>query len=104
MLSLLAYFFGAVFAVNAVPHFVAGVQGRLFPSPFAKPPGVGMSRPMVNVAWGSTNAVIAWALLAPTGFDPGRLIDAVTFMIGAVLMALFLAWHFGRVMAERDPG
>jgi len=34
-----AYFFAGAFLVNAVPHFVNGVSGRSFPTPFASPPG-----------------------------------------------------------------
>ena len=30
-----AYFFGGAFLVNAIPHFVIGVSGRSFPTPFA---------------------------------------------------------------------
>ena len=48
-----AYFFGGAFLVNAVPHFVNGVSGRSFPTPFASPPGKGLSSPMVNVLWGT---------------------------------------------------
>jgi hypothetical protein len=33
----LALFFGGAFFVNAMPHFVSAVQGRKFPTPFAKP-------------------------------------------------------------------
>jgi hypothetical protein len=40
-----AYFFGGAFLVNAVPHFVNGVSGRIFPTPFASPPGKGQSSP-----------------------------------------------------------
>jgi hypothetical protein len=36
-LWLVSYFFGGVFAANAVPHFVAGTMGHPFQSPFAKP-------------------------------------------------------------------
>ncbi len=35
----ISYFFGGVFLANAVPHFVSGIMGRPFQSPFAKPPG-----------------------------------------------------------------
>src|ERR671936_355894 len=51
-----ARFFAGAFLANAVPHFVAGVQGRRFPSPFASPPGRGESSPVVNVVWGAANA------------------------------------------------
>jgi hypothetical protein len=36
-LHLVSYFFGGAFIANAVPHAVAGVMGRPFQSPFAKP-------------------------------------------------------------------
>ena len=37
----IAYFFGGAFLANAIPHFVNGVSGRPFQSPFASPPGEG---------------------------------------------------------------
>lgn len=49
---LIAYFFGGLFAANAVPHFVAGTMGRPFQTPFAKPPGKGLSSSTVNVVCG----------------------------------------------------
>lgn len=42
-LGLLAYFFGGAFLANAVPHFVSGVMGMPFQSPFATPRGEGLS-------------------------------------------------------------
>jgi hypothetical protein len=36
--DVVANFFGGASLANFVPHFVAGVSGRPFPSPFAKPP------------------------------------------------------------------
>ena len=38
-----SYLFGGAFLANAVPHFVSGMMGRPFQSPFAKPPGKGLS-------------------------------------------------------------
>jgi hypothetical protein len=42
-LWLVSYFFGGIFLTNAIPHFVSGMMGRSFQSPFAKPPGQGLS-------------------------------------------------------------
>jgi len=50
--AYLAYFFGGAFLVNDIPHFTSGVCGRLFPRPFACPPGRGEPPPLVNVLWG----------------------------------------------------
>ena len=62
-----AYFFGGVFLANFVPHFVAGVSGRSFPSPLAKPPFRGLSSPAVNVLWGLFNLAVAYVLLVVVG-------------------------------------
>ena len=70
-LWLVSYFFGGVFLANAVPHFVAGVMGHPFQSPFAKPPGKGLSSSTVNVVWGFFNAVVGYLLIAHVGvFHP----------------------------------
>ena len=58
----IAYQFGGAFLANAVPHFVNGMMGRPFQSPFAKPPGNGLSSSTVNVLWGFANFVIAYLL------------------------------------------
>ena len=63
MAEYAAYAFGGVFLANAVPHVVAGMQGRPFQSPFAKPPGKGYSSSITNVVWGWFNAAVGWALL-----------------------------------------
>lgn len=82
---------------NGIPHTVAGLQGRPFPTPFAKPPGVGSSSPLVNFAWGSANLVLGlvlgsrrMALAAPV---PGVLASAAGF----VATGTYLSWHFGKV-------
>jgi hypothetical protein len=38
----IAYFFGAAYLVNAIPHFVSGITGHPFQSPFATPSGEGL--------------------------------------------------------------
>jgi hypothetical protein len=49
----ISYFFGGIFLANALPHLGNGISGHAFQSPFASPPGVGLSSSVVNVAWGS---------------------------------------------------
>ena len=55
-IDYVAYLFGGAFLTNAVPHFVSGMMGRPFQSPFAKPPGEGLSSSTVNVLWGSISS------------------------------------------------
>jgi hypothetical protein len=91
-----AYFFAGAFLVNAVPHFVTGVTGRRFPSPFASPPGKGESSPVVNVLWGALNLVIAYLLLTRVGVFHIREIPSVAAAAaGGLVMSLQLATWFG---------
>jgi hypothetical protein len=62
-----AFFFGGAFLANFVPHFVAGVSGHSFYSPFAKPPFRGLSPPAVNVLYGLFNLAVAYTLLVVVG-------------------------------------
>ena len=91
-----AYFFGGAFLVNAIPHFVSGVTGHPFPSPFASPPGQGESSAMVNVLWGTLNFVIAYLLIGRVGtFQLRRTRDALIVGVGGLLMAMMLSRAFG---------
>ena len=51
--AYLAHFFAGAFLANGVPHFVQGICGSKFQTPFGKPPGVGKSLAIVNVLWGT---------------------------------------------------
>jgi hypothetical protein len=100
-----SYFFGGVFFANAGPHLVAGMSGRAFQSPFAKPPGQGLSSATVNVLWGAFNTVIAYALLCRVGdFDARNTGDALAFGVGALLTTLMHARLFGRFHGGDLPG
>ena len=94
----LAYFFGGAFLANTVPHFTNGISGRSFPTPFASPPGQGMSPPMVNVLWGVFNLVIGYLLVCRVGkFDIRRTSDALLVGAGILLMAVMLSRAFGAI-------
>ncbi len=93
----LSYLFGGAFLANGVPHFVAGVMGRSFQSPFAKPPGEGLSSSTVNVGWGFLNFVVAYLLIAHVGtFDIRAVDQAGAAGLGVLLMGLLSARLFGR--------
>jgi hypothetical protein len=94
---IVAYFFGGFFLCNALPHFLSGVMGRSFQSPFAKPPGKGLSSACVNVLWGSINLIIAYGLIFRIGeFDPRAWSDIVPAGAGFIGMGLLAAKLFGR--------
>jgi hypothetical protein len=100
----LTHFFAGAFFANGVPHFVQGICGNKFQTPFASPPGIGESSAVVNVLWGFFNFVVGAILLryffvaAPRPI--GLLIAAALGMLG---MALWLASHFGKVRNSRAP-
>jgi hypothetical protein len=92
-----AYFFGGAFLTNAVPHFVSGVSGHPFQSPFASPPGQGLSSSMVNVLWGLFNAVVGYLLVCRVGnFELRRTRHVLVFGLGVLSKAVMLARSFGR--------
>ncbi len=96
--AYIAYLFGGAFLANSIPHFVNGISGRKFPTPFAHPPGKGLSSPLLNVLWGFSNFAAGFLLLTAVGmFKLGITIDTFVTMLGALLMSIRLALHFGSV-------
>ncbi len=92
-----SYFLGGAFLTNAIPHFVSGTMGRSFQSPFAKPPGQGLSSSTVNVLWGAFNIAAGYALIVRVGlFDLRSTADILALGSGSIVMALISARSFGR--------
>lgn len=99
-----SYFFGGAFAANAVPHFVAGIMGQPFQSPFAKPHGQGLSSSTVNVLWGYSNAIIGYMLVLRVGhFNVRSTSDVLVLAAGVLLIGLFSARHFGQFHGGNTP-
>ncbi len=95
-LHLLSYFFGGAFLSNAIPHVVRGVTGMPFQTPFASPPGRGLSTSTLNVLWGFLNLVVFYLLVCRVGdFGLRHTIDVLALGLGMLAMALFAARHFG---------
>ena len=94
----LAYFAAGLFLANGVPHFVSGISGKRFQSPFASPRGVGESSPLVNVIWGMVSLAIGYVLIFGVGeFAFGFTLEVLMVGLGAVVAAVGLASYFGRV-------
>lgn len=101
---LASYFFGGVFLANAVPHLVSGMMGRPFQSPFAKPPGQGLSSSTVNALWGFFNLVVGYLLVCRVGdFQLRDVSDVTALGLGVLLLAVFSARHFGRFNGGNAP-
>jgi hypothetical protein len=94
----LAYFFGGAFLANTLPHLGNGVSGNAFPTPFASPPGVGLSSPLVNVLWGLLNLVVAYLLVCRVGsFDLRKTQHVLVLGAGILVISLMSAVAFGRL-------
>ena len=91
-------FLAGMFLANFVPHFVNGVSGNGFPTPFAKPPGKGLSSPTVNVWWALFNVVAGYLLLKAGKVSTDDNLSMAIFFVGAALISLFSA----KVFASKD--
>jgi hypothetical protein len=92
-----AYFFGGAFLANTLPHLGNGVSGHPFQSPFASPPGEGLSSATSNVLWGLFNLALAYLLLLRVGhFDLRKTRHALILGLGILVMSVMLARSFGR--------
>ena len=93
----LAYFFGGAFLANALPHLGNGISGRAFQSPFATPPGVGLSSSTVNVLWGLFNLAVGYLLVCRVGnFELRKTQHVLCLGAGILIFSLLLAHTFGR--------
>jgi hypothetical protein len=93
-----SYFFAGAFLTNAIPQLVSGLMGRPFQSPFASPPGKGLSSSTVNFLWGFFNAAVGYGLIAGVGtFDPRSAPHVVAVASGSLLIGFICARMFGRL-------
>jgi hypothetical protein len=101
----ISYFFGGAFLTNALPHLISGLMGRSFQSPFAKPPGEGLSSSTVNVLWGFFNLAVGYVLVVRVGsFELHSTDDVVALGLGALAIGVMTARVFGRFHGGNSPG
>ncbi|HMG83342.1 MAG TPA: hypothetical protein VK559_09945 [Ferruginibacter sp.] len=87
-------FWAGAFLANFVPHFINGVSGNGFPTPFAKPPGKGLSSPMVNVLWALLNLIIGVLLFKVGRVSIHNYLSLIIFFIGFTLLSILMAKNF----------
>ena len=90
----IAAFFAGVFLANTVPHYVNGISGNPFPSPFADPPGVGNSSPLINVLWGAFNLLIGYSLLRYSKLSVNNKTALWVLFLGIICMGVLLSTTF----------
>ena len=90
----IAAFFAGAFLTNFVPHFIHGVSGDMFPTPFSNPPGKGLSSATVNVLWACLNLLIGYLLLRVSKISRSNKLSLIVLFLGIVLMAVQLSIVF----------
>lgn len=90
----IACFFSGIFLANFVPHFVHGISGDRFPTPFAHPPGKGLSSPTVNVLWALLNLAVGYILFRVGKMSSGNSLALVIFFAGIALISTFSSVRF----------
>jgi hypothetical protein len=94
------FFAGALFC-NCIPHLSAGLQGAPFPTPFAKPRGIGNSSPFLNFLWGAINVFAGLIILSRHPIVLGPNFECLAMAAGVLLLGTYLSRHFGKVRGER---
>ena len=89
-----ACFFAGTFLANVVPHYIHGISGDAFPTPFANPPGKGLSSPTVNVYWALFNLVAGYILFRAGKVSNKNIWSVVVFFLGVVAISVMLSTAF----------
>jgi hypothetical protein len=98
--NYLACFFAGIFLTNVVPHFVKGVCGDRFPTPFAKPPGQGLSSPTTNVLWALVNFLVGFELFRIGKVASGGDLTFTTFFAGVTILSVLMSARFAQKHRE----
>jgi hypothetical protein len=97
-------FFAGTFLANVVPHFVHGISGDPFPTPFAHPPGKGLSSPTVNVVWALANLIVGYVLFRVGKVSTGGSLALAVFFAGIAALSMWLSVLFAKIKpANRSP-
>ena len=97
-------FIGGAFLANFCPHFIAGVSGLPFYTPFATPRFRGLSSPAVNVLYALFNLAVAYVLLMVVGsFELRRVAHVASSAAGLGLASVGIARSAARLRAQPRP-
>ena len=100
-MSYVGLFFAGAFLCNSIPHLCAGLLGMPFPSPFAKPCGVGDSAPLVNFCWGLFNVLVSGWLLSGHEVEFGASPQFGVVILGVIVLGATMSVRFGHVQATK---
>jgi hypothetical protein len=101
-MNYVVMFFAGIFLCNSIPHLVCGLRGESFPTPFAKPRGVGLSSPLLNFFWGCFNLVVGISLFSTRPVVADFYPTLIALMLGALAIGTYLSLHFAKVQRKNS--
>jgi hypothetical protein len=87
-------FWAGMFIANFVPNFVKGICGDKFPTPFSKPPGKGLSSPVVNVMWALFNLIVGYLLYRYARISSTDTLSLIIFFAGFACISIMGGKNF----------
>lgn len=84
----------AALQINGLPHFLHGVSGKRFPSPFSGGAGT-LDSPVRNVFWGAGNLILGGVLLWLIRDGLGNALLVAELVVLGVAFAALLGTAFG---------
>lgn len=93
-LHLIACFFAGALLTNVVPHLVHGISGDPFPTPFANPPGKGLSSPTVNMVWSLVNLVLGFLVFRAAHIRSADNLSLLVMLAGIAAISIPLSYRF----------
>lgn len=96
----IAAFFAGAFLANAVPHFVHGISGNKFPTPFSKPRGIGLSSAPVNFIWSLFNLAAGYYLLMAAEINAQSTCRLIVLFLGVAAIGIMMSFRFQKKHKE----
>src|SRR6266436_1686464 len=90
-------FFAGMFLANVVPHFVHGISGDPFPTPFAHPPGKGLSSATTNVVWALVNLIVGYVFFRVGKVSSGGNLALAVLFAGIAALSTWLSVLFAKI-------
>jgi len=82
---------------------VHGISGDPFPTPFAHPPGKGLSSPTVNVVWALANLIVGYVLFRVGKVSTGGNLALPVFFAGIAALSMWLSVLFAKIKPANRP-
>ena len=76
--------------------WVHGISGDRFPTPFARPPGKGLSSPTVNVVWALFNLAVGYVLFRAGNASSGNDAALLIFFAGIAAISILSSVRFAQ--------